>query len=129
MEDQKLPKIIQEIGFDFSWDESKVWSLDFPVEEIPLSELAWHFDIPFWNFENKKYTLAPNQVISDPQKYKTEYNRTMSADINYPIDIMENKNHWLILDGLHRLVKAKILGHKKVNVRKIPRTEIPKIIK
>ncbi|MDP3794686.1 MAG: hypothetical protein Q8R13_02030 [bacterium] len=26
-----LPDIIREVGFDFSWDEKKVWALDEPV--------------------------------------------------------------------------------------------------
>ncbi|KKR08306.1 MAG: hypothetical protein UT32_C0002G0069 [Parcubacteria group bacterium GW2011_GWC2_39_14] len=129
MEDKKLPKIIQEVGFDFSWDERKVWALNFPIEEISLSELVWHFEIPFWSVGEAIYNLSPNQVISDPDTYQLEYNRTMGSDLLYPIDIMENKGRWLILNGLHRLVKAKILGHKKVNVHKIPRTEIPNIIK
>ncbi|NQV12902.1 MAG: ParB N-terminal domain-containing protein [Parcubacteria group bacterium] len=129
MSNKKLPKIIKEVGFDFDWSESKVWALDFPVEEIPLSALAWHFDIPFWDFLDDNYNLAPNQVISDPVKFEIEYSRTMKADLSHPIDIMKNKDRWLILDGLHRLVKAKILGYNKVSVRKIPRTEISKIQK
>ena len=47
MKDRKLPKIIKEVGFDFSWDVKKVWALDYPVEEIEINELTWHFDIPF----------------------------------------------------------------------------------
>jgi len=129
MLNKKLPKIIKNIGFDFDWSENKVWALDFPVEEMLLSDLAWHFDIPFWDFSDDSYNLSPNQVISDPEKYKIEYDRTMKADLSYPIDIMENKGRWLILDGLHRLVKLKILDYNKVSVRKIPRTEIPKIQK
>lgn len=129
MSDKKIPKIIEEVGFDFGWSESKVWVLDFSVEEIPLSDLAWHFDIPFWDFLDDNYNLSPNQVVSDPEKYKVEYDRTMKADLSHPIDIMENKGRWLILDGLHRLVKARILGYDKISVRKIPRTEIPKIQK
>ncbi len=129
MSDKKLPKIIEEVGFDFDWSESKVWVLNLPVEKIPISDLSWHFEIPFWDFLDDNYNLSPNQVISDPVKFKAEYDRTMKADLSYPIDIMENKGRWLILDGLHRLVKAKILGHDKVIVRKIPRTEIPKIQK
>ena len=129
MSDKKLPKIIEEVGFDFGWSESKVWKLDFPAEEIPISDLSWHFEMPFWDFLDDNYNLSPNQVISDPAKFKVEYDRTTKADLSYPIDIMENKGRWLILDGLHRLVKAKILGHDKVSVRKIPRTEIPKIKK
>lgn len=89
MSDKKLPKIIEEVGFDFNWIESKVWALDFPVEEIPLSDLAWHFEIPFWSFLNDGYNLTPSQVVSEPEKYKVEYNRIMQADLLYPIDIME----------------------------------------
>lgn len=40
---------------------------------------------------------------------------------------MMNKGRWTILDGLHRLLKAKILGLEKVNVRKIPVSEISNI--
>ena len=52
----------------------------------------------------------------------------MKSDLRHSIDIMENKGKWLILDGLHRLAKAKILGHTKVKVRKIPCSEIPNIL-
>ena len=81
MSDKKLPKIIKEIGFDFSWSESRVWELDFPTEEMPISDLSWHFEIPFWNFFDDHYNLSPNQVISDPVKFKVEYDRTMKADL------------------------------------------------
>ena len=36
----ELPKIIKDVGFEFSWDEPKVWALDIPVEEIPIKELT-----------------------------------------------------------------------------------------
>ena len=51
----------------------------------------------------------------------------MQADLSHPIDIMKNKGRWLILDGLHRLVKLKIQGKEKIRVRKIPRKEIKNI--
>jgi hypothetical protein len=34
---RELPVIIQEVGFDFSWDERKVWKLGVPTEEIPIN--------------------------------------------------------------------------------------------
>jgi hypothetical protein len=37
------------------------------------------------------------------------------------------KERWLLLDGLHRLTKASILGMKTINVRKIPQEDISKI--
>lgn len=127
--ENNLPKIIREVGFDFNWDEAKVWKLDYPVEEIDIEELIWHFDIPFhWN-GGGIYNLKSKEIIDNPHKYKEEYERAMNCDLKYPIDIMMNKGRWLILDGLHRLMKAKIMGMKKVKVRKIPRSEIPKIKK
>lgn len=122
-----IPQIIKDVGFDFSWDEKKVWALDYPVEEIDLDELIWHFDIPFHWHDGGIYNLKSMEIINDPEKYKDEYERTMKADLSHPIDIMKNKGRWLILDGLHRLMKAYIQGQKKVKVRKIPRERIPDI--
>jgi hypothetical protein len=120
---ENWPQIIKDVGFDFSWDEKKVWALDEPVVEMDLSELEWHFDIPFL-WENGVYNLTPREVISNPEKHSKEYQRTLDADLSHPIDIMENKGRWLILDGLHRLMKASIQGQQKVQVRKIPRSRI-----
>lgn len=126
---KKLPKIIEKVGFDFGWDNKKVWALQIPVQEISISELEWHFEVPFWDSPNGYYDLKPIDVINFPKNNKEEYDRTMKADLSYPIDIMKNKGKWLILDGLHRLVKAKIIGISKVKVRKIPRSKITDIVK
>lgn len=126
---RNLPKIIEEVGFDFHWSEEKVWNLDLPVEEMDISELEWHFEIPFWSKPNGFYDLSPNDVLSNPEKYKEECERTMKANLEYPLDIMFWKNRWLLLDGLHRLVKAKQLGMSRVKVRKVPQEDIPKITK
>ena len=125
---KEIPQIIKDVGFDFDWSEEKVWALDVPLEEMDINELTWHFDIPFL-WENGVYNLKPQNVIDDGNAHKEEYQRTMKADLVHPIDIMENKGRWLILDGLHRLMKASILNMKKVNVRKISRDLIPKITK
>jgi hypothetical protein len=130
MEDNKkkeVPQIIKDVGFDFDWSEPKVWALEVPTEEIDVNELSWHFDIPFWD-ENGTYNLTPREVIDNPEAHKEEYERTTRADTSHPIDIMENKRRWLILDGLHRLVKLFISGEKSVKVRKIPREKIPEIL-
>jgi hypothetical protein len=124
-----IPKIIQEVGFDFDWEEERVWRLDVSVTEMDLSELEWHFDIPFHWHGGGAYNLTSKEIMEDPETYREEYARTMKADLKYPIDIMENKGRWLILDGLHRLMKASLLGQTKVRVRIIPRERIPEIVK
>lgn len=115
-----IPESVLEYGFDFDWDEKDVWKVKCPVIEISINELLWHFDIPFWNYQGKEYVLTPNEVIENPIIYHEEYDRIMSADIQYPIDVMKNKGRLVILDGLHRLVKCKLLGYKKIKVRIIP---------
>ncbi|MDD2518639.1 MAG: ParB/RepB/Spo0J family partition protein [Bacilli bacterium] len=126
---ENIPDVILDVGFDFDWDEEDVWKLNYPTKAMNIKKLEWHFDMPFWNYDNKWYNLKPIDVIKDNSKYKDEYNRIMKANLDYPIDIMKNKDKYVILDGLHRLVKAKILGYSKVNVRIIPRTEINNIKK
>lgn len=126
--DRQLPQIIKEVGFDFSWDENKVWQLDVPIEEMSIEELTWHFDIPFlWSKPNGFYDLKPQQVIDHPEQYPEEHERTMQSNTGYPIDIMFWKNHWLILDGLHRLMKQAIEEKSVVLVRKIPESAIGQI--
>ncbi len=124
---EDFPDIIKKVGFDFPWDNKKVWALDIPVEEMPIKELQWHFDIPFHWHDGGKYNLTSWDIINHPDTYQKEYERTMACDLKYPIDIMENRGKWLILDGLHRLMKAQILGMDAVKVRKIPREKIPEI--
>jgi hypothetical protein len=125
---ENIPQIIKDVGFDFSWDEPKVWKLDIPARKMNINELIWHFDIPFLWIDGDVYNLTPNDVLTNPKKYQSEYDRTMTADMRYPIDIMENKGRWLILDGLHRLMQAVINGLKEVDVRIVPREKIPEII-
>ena len=127
---KSLPKIIKEVGFDFSWDEKKVWALDLPVEEMGIKELSWHFDVPFlWTKPDGFYDLRPSRILQDPNAYKDEFCRTMDDDLSHPIDIMDWRGRWLILDGLHRLMKASIQNHKTVRVRKVPQEKIPEILK
>ena len=123
-----FPQVIKDVGFDFRWDSRKVWALEEPTVEMPMSELAWHLDIPFWDSEGTDaYNLTPKEVIDHPEHEPTHWRLIQEADASYPIDVMENKGRWLILDGLHRLVKEYLAGKAVVKVRKIPRSRIPEI--
>ncbi len=121
-------ELIKKVGFDFSWSEKKVWSLNEPVITMPILELVWHFDIPFWNKGAGIYNLSPNQVMENPRLHKEEWERIQKADTSHPLDIMENKGRWLLLDGLHRLSKLFLKKENSVQVRIIPRTRIPEIM-
>lgn len=129
MKEEDIPKSVLKYGFDFDFDERDVWKIKCEDSILPISELEWHFDVPFWNWNDEWYVLTPREVIENSNKYQEQYDRIMHSDISYPIDIMENKGKYVILDGLHRLVKCKLLGMDIVKVRIIPRSEIPNISK
>jgi len=122
-----IPQIISEIGFDFDWSEQKVWELDLPVEDMSINDLSWHFDIPFWNKPTGHYDLKPTDVMNHKEAYPAEYQRILRADTTFPLDIMFWKNRWLLLDGLHRLVKLSLEGKSTIKVRKVPTSMIPLI--
>lgn len=126
---KKLPKIIKKVGFNFHWEEEKVWNLDLPMEEMDIKELEWHFNIPFWWTDSGYYNFKPIWVIEKPEQYPERLERIMKTDLSFPLDIMYWKKRWLLLDGLHRLTKARIKGLSKVTVRKVPKEAIPLIKK
>ncbi|OGH94285.1 MAG: hypothetical protein A2538_01845 [Candidatus Magasanikbacteria bacterium RIFOXYD2_FULL_41_14] len=120
----------QSVGFDFgNWDEAKIWVLDLPEQEMDIKELLWHFDAPWWsNDSDERWTITPWDVINETEDCKKEQKNMLEADLSYPIDILENHNKFLILDGIHRLTKAYKLGYTKIKVHIIPRESLSKII-
>jgi hypothetical protein len=127
------PQIIRDVGIGVAWDPKKVWGLNEPVTEMEIEDLIWHFDIPFWDkggkreFNLTEFNLTPWEVIKNPEKEQIHFRKIQDADISHPIDIIENKGQWRILDGLHRLAQLYLKGHKMIKVRKIPRSRIPEI--
>jgi len=121
--DTRLPELIRQNCYvRIKWDNKKMWELNLPIEKMKVSELSWQFKIPFWKTDTPKFGLTPLEVIKNPKKYEGHYKRILEANLKHPIDIIKNpKGKWEILEGLHRLTKAKILKHKEVTIRKIPK--------
>lgn len=117
------------VGLDFgNWEEEKIWALELPVIEMNIADLAWHFDVPFWpNDKGERWEVTPMEVINKKEGTVSEQKNVDKADLNYPIDILENKGKWLILDGIHRLAKAHKQGHAKIKARIIPRERLSEI--
>lgn len=124
-----LPDYIQKYAFDFRWDNHKVWALKLPSETMSVNELTWHFDIPWLHTPGGRFDVTPTEIMNKPELHSEQYARTMNSDLSYPIDVMFNKGRWLILDGLHRLMKSVALGESQVQVRKVPHAMIPIISK
>lgn len=74
-ENIKIPESVLKYGLDFDWDEKDVWALDYPIEDMEIEMLEWHFEIPFWNWNNEWYVISPNDVIKNREYYKEQYDR------------------------------------------------------
>lgn len=95
-----------------------------------IDELTWHLDIPFlWSQPDGYYDVLPRSVLEHPERYPEEYDRVQRADATYPIDVMRWHGRWVILDGLHRLMKQAMNSQREVAVRKISVDMIEKIQK
>ena len=57
-------------------------------------------------------TITPREIVAEPDLYNTEYQKILSADIMFPIVMINNNT---IFDGHHRLVKAILFNVPTIN--------------
>lgn len=112
----------EELGFTFWWDVRKLWEADLPVAQIPVAELEWLLDLPFWSDGLQKLAVGGRDVATNPERYRLEYERTMIADLSYPINVIWLRERWTIMDGVHRLLKAHLLRRDMI-LAKLARSE------
>lgn len=131
MKRELFPPELREFYFDFDWDNRKVWSLDVPVETIPMAEVEWHLGMPIWTSVHgePRFDLVPKHVLGHLDTYPRHREKMEKCDETIPIDMMWSEDRFVILDGIHRLAKLKMQGATQVKVRKIPREMIPQIEK
>lgn len=108
------------INIGFHADESKLWAVDIPVEEIPISEIEYNLDIPYLEKEGTDdWNLTIRMLINNLEKEPTHAEKVKKADLQYPIDIYLHKDKWILLDGVHRLAKAVLKGQERIKVRRV----------
>lgn len=115
-----LPSVIEKYWYAFDWDVEALWALDLKAESFPLSRLEWMLDIPAFGFEGENYCLSAREVLRQPFRYAAEYQRVKMASLVFPIEIVWLRGRWVILDGMHRMMKAHEAQHDEIMVRKVP---------
>ncbi len=115
------PKEITDAGLNMYVDTVKLRQLPLEVKEFDVKDLEWHLDMPVWDKDDTDdWNLTPNNVINKIEGSATHYQRTMNSDTSYPILVTYYNDRWVILDGVHRLTKLKILGESKVKAQIVP---------
>ena len=122
---QNYPQVIRKYWYSIDWEVEALWALDLPVEDMPISELEWHLDVPIWPDETgAPYSATPRQVLDDPATHAVEFERINAASMRYPIEVFAHMGRAMILDGVHRLVKAYRSGDETVRVRRVPQDAV-----
>ena len=80
---------------------------------------------PFWKDGHRKLALRPCDVAANPERYLADYDRAMAADLSCPINVIYLRGRWVVMDGLHRLLKAWTCGHEMTLARQAHEEHIP----
>ena len=114
-----------ELGLTFHWDIRKLWDADLPVVPIRVQELEWLLEKPFWKDDQKQLTVRPRDVEQNPERNPAHYDRAMAAYLSWPINVIFLRGRWVIMDGLHRLLKASLHGHTTIMAKQAHEQDIP----
>jgi hypothetical protein len=88
--------LVTHLGVVYKLDRIFELSIDLPVTQLSLDSLKWLTDVS----------------ITDPAREK-------NADIKVPIIVTPHNGNYVIIDGLHRAVKALKAGEKTIPARVI----------
>ncbi len=112
-----------------TWNEKKIWAIELPVTTMNINELLWLMDVPFWKSDDgEEHTITPRAVIERHPHSTKEWARMMRADLSFPLDVLCYNGKWIILDGVHRLMKAYLEGAQDVAVRIFPQERFSEIV-
>lgn len=123
-----LPDSLHDVILDFHWDLDRLWRLDLPVTEVAVAGLEWHLRLPLWAHEGKPFSVSPAEVTEDRHRFHEHYARTMAADLGCPIHLLARPIRPTVLDGVHRLHKAVLLGHRTVPAKLVPMERLDEIV-
>ena len=112
---------------DVTWDQHRLWAIDLPVRDVAVAELAWMLELPWWRDGDRYFIVRPVEVAADPARHAAQHARTLAADLTHPLVATTIEDRLVLLDGLHRLLKARMLGITTVRVRVLPADRIDEI--
>lgn len=122
-----VPPSLQAVLPNVTWDRSRLRALALPVREVPLAELRWQLDLPWWHDGDRYFALAPNEVRQAPDRYAVQWRRVLDADLDVAIDLLA-RDDLVVLDGVHRLLKADVLGMRTITARVLDAARLHEIV-
>jgi hypothetical protein len=125
--DGTVPHVLREVLLDFPWELDRLLALDLPVERVRVRDFVWLLDLPFWREEGEWFVLTPNEVRERPSDHAEQWARALATNLDAPIHFTERHGRPVIIDGIHRLLKADIAGRDALPARRVPVSMLPLI--
>lgn len=127
----ELPDHLRGVFFDRLWEPSKVWRLPTVPQSLPLDELRWQLDLRVWTTVRgeTRWDLSPSMVLLRPDLHAWHWNKILSADLTFPLEMFRNDGRWVVLDGYHRLARHHVEQRSMVRVRLHPDDYWPAILR
>jgi len=98
------------------WSGAEADALLLPVIDMDVGQLVWQLDLPFWaGRDGQPFQVRPLDVVDGPHLELVE-----REDCTLPLDVTWQNGRWIVLDGLHRLLKAARGGLTVLPARVVP---------
>lgn len=127
----ELPDALRGVILDFHWNLEHLHALDLPdrtMRTMATYDLAWHLELPFWADRGQPFQVSPAEVRAYPDRYAEQWSRTMTCDLAYPLDCyLDPHGRVTVLDGVHRLLKADVLGWRTVSIHILRESDLDAI--
>ena len=114
-----IPDAMAPLVVDQPWDLGRLWSLALPTESLDVAALAWQLELPWWREGDRAFAVSPAQVRADPRRYADHWRSTLEADLRHPL-VLVRRERSVVLDGLHRLLKAYHFGWIRIATQTVP---------
>ncbi len=108
-----VPPALAEVLPNVMWSRDRLHRLVVPAVDVLVDELRWQLDLPWWRDGNRVFAVSPNEVRRDPMRFAAQWQRTLDADLGYPIHLLDGPRP-VVLDGVHRLLKAAVLDRPTI---------------
>jgi hypothetical protein len=115
-----------------AWSRERLWALTgLPRASLDVDALRWHHELPWWRRDGCRddwFHVRPADVARHPDAHGEHVRRTEAADLARPLHVMWRRDRWLILDGIHRLLKADLRGVRTVEADILRASDVRRIL-
>lgn len=124
----EIPPALAGILLDVAWSQTALWSIDGPVRTLPIIELRWHYELPWWRGpDGRCFEVRPADVLARPGAYPEHDRRLAECDLDVPIHVVRRHGRWQILDGIHRVAQADRTGREHVEAVELDPADLVRI--